>query len=166
MNKCGNCGNQIEKETVWCPYCGTEQNPRYSLYGTFILLLLVAGIVIYGCSKYKDYETKKEDIAKYGIHYENSNSNNTNEVSYQIWYKIEKDVITDYSYEVYGSVLHKENNTLRNVSIVFTCYSDDGRSLGEIYDETSEIKPNTIWKFKARYDGKANKCIFKEIRSR
>ncbi len=164
MNRCGNCGNQIEKETVWCPYCGTEQNPRYSLYGTFLVLILVAGIVMYGCSKYKDYKTKKEDIAKYGIHYENSNSNNNG--YHEVWYRIEKDVITDYSYEVYGSVLHKENNTLRNVSIVFTCYSDDGRSLGEIYDEASEIKPNTIWKFKARYDGKANKCIFKEIRSR
>ena len=164
MNRCGNCGNQIEKETVWCPYCGTEQNPRYSLYGTFLVLILVAGIVMYGCSKYKDYKTKKEDIAKYGIHYENSNSNNNG--YHEVWYRIEKDVITDYSYEVYGSVLHKENNTLRNVSIVFTCYSDDGRSLGEIYDETSELKPNTIWKFKARYDGKANKCIFKEIRSR
>lgn len=164
MNRCVNCNKKIEKDAIWCEYCGTEQNPRYSLYGTFLVLILVAGIVMYGCSKYKDYKTKKEDIAKYGIHYENSNSNNNG--YHEVWYRIEKDVITDYSYEVYGSVLHKENNTLRNVSIVFTCYSDDGRSLGEIYDEASEIKPNTIWKFKARYDGKANKCIFKEIRSR
>lgn len=164
MNRCVNCNKKIEKDAIWCEYCGTEQNPRYSLYGTFLVLILVAGIVMYGCSKYKDYKTKKEDIAKYGIHYENSNSNNNG--YHEVWYRVEKDVITDYSYEVYGSVLHKENNTLRNVSIVFTCYSDDGRSLGEIYDEASEIKPNTIWKFKARYDGKANKCIFKEIRSR
>ena len=165
MNKCGNCGNQIEKETVWCPYCGTEQNPRYSLYGTFILLLLVAGIVMYGCYKYKEYVTKKEDIKKYGIQYENSNSN-TNNNYHEVWYRVEKDVITDYSYEVYGSVLHKEKETIKNISIVFNCYSDDGRLLGEISDETSELKPNTIWKFKARYDGYASKCVFKEFKSK
>ena len=60
MNRCANCHENIEKDTVWCPYCGSEQNPRYSVFKILFLFIALNILIIIGCYGYMVYKGYQE----------------------------------------------------------------------------------------------------------
>ena len=161
MNRCLNCHRNIEKDTVWCPYCGTEQNPRYNLFFTFFLFIVLAALVMFGCYKYKEKEQKKKDIELYGENAKYSSSNKTTD--HKLWYKVDKTTRTDTSYTVSGQVLNNGKETVNNLSIIFECYDYGTSSKVLISDHTDSIKPNSLWEFNATGSNTLENCKFKII---
>lgn len=165
MNRCYNCNRKLEKGTVWCPYCGQEQSPKYNIFSALFVLIVVACLVIFGCYKYKEGNKKTSNSYKSNI--VNKKSNNTPKITSNIspeksdiYYKIENENKTDTSYEITGYIFSKRKETLKNAYVLFICFDDNGNVLGEIKDSTPSIEYEQFWKFTVRYNGKASRCVY------
>lgn len=158
MNKCFNCGKKIERSTVWCPYCGTEIKPKYSLFGTLLLLILIEVFVMFACINYKrDKNEKKTSNQQYKI------TSNVRRSDSDVWYKIEKELKTDNSYEISGYVLNTEKDYINNLNIYFKCYDSNNNEIGIVSDKIEKLEKNKMWQFYIIYKGQASSCKFYEI---
>ena len=155
--RCRHCRKEIENGSIWCPYCGADQNSEHSIFGIFVLMLVFAAFVIYLCYEYKESKRTSKEVTSRDV--EKVIEKQKFDTS-DVWYKIEEENKTENSYEIKGLLLNKKNQTINNVSVYFKCYDEKNHSLGILEDNTPSIKTNEIWTFEVKYNGKVDKCIY------
>ena len=162
MRKCKYCGSEIiDDKEIKCPYCNKYLISKNKVFVILVLMIIITQcwtIVRFVYKNNKAFNNHNKNIEQ--INEYRKNSNQSIEEYNNIWYKVEEEIKTDTSYEITGYILNKNDKPVTNVTISFLCYDENNYILDVIKDNVSVIESNNLWKYKLRYDGKADRCVY------
>lgn len=152
--ECKKCHSTIPKYADKCPQCGANLKPVYKKAWFWIPIVLVLLILMVGGCSAACTQSVNDSKVSGGTEVASSQTTRNWQVS--------GEELNDKGYGLYsisGTFTSSAKKQLSYVQLEYVLKDEEGNQIGTAYANTSNLDPNTAWKFEATCFSTANDAV-------